>query len=94
MFQYFIAMGFGHDRRNWKMMDITVCYLQQSKLSPYLIWANVTVDHFFADTTVMLEHYYLEDKMAGVLYPHKAQVNMLTWDIDTETGMVWCNFSR
>ena len=42
----------------------------------------------------MLEHYYLEDKMASVLYPHKAQVNMLTWDIDTETGMVWCNFSR
>ena len=54
----------------------------------------VTVDTFFADTTVMLEHYYLEDKQARVLYPHKAQVNMLTWDIDRETGMVWCNFTR
>ena len=60
----------------------------------FLVLTDGTVDVFFADTTVMLEHYYLEDKKAGVLYPHKAQVNMLTWDIDAETGMVWCNFSR
>ena len=41
----------------------------------------------------MLEHYYLEDKTSQ-LYPHKASVTSLTWDIDTATGFIWCNFSR
>ena len=29
-FQYYIAMGFGMDRRNLKMMDVTACYIKQS----------------------------------------------------------------
>ena len=41
----------------------------------------------------MLSHYYLEDKTSQ-LYPHKAPVTSLTWDIDTATGFIWCNYSR
>ena len=42
----------------------------------------------------MLDHYYLEDWSSGQLYKHKASVNMVTWDVDTNSGFVWCNFSR
>ena len=32
MFQYYIAMGVGSDRKNYKMMDVTACHLKDSKL--------------------------------------------------------------
>merc|ERR1719232_1491012 len=73
---YFVAMGFGMDKKNYKMMDITACYVQPNS------------------TSVMLEHFYLEDKQADQLYSHKAPVNLVTWDIDQSTGFVWCNFTR
>ena len=92
MFQYYIAMGIGSDRQNYQMMDVTACHLKDSKwplaesLSNSLIVSP-------PDSSVMLEHYYLEDKTSQ-LYPHKAPVTSLTWDIDTATGFIWCNFSR
>merc|ERR1711874_17729 len=54
---------------------------------------DVTACHLKDNSSVMLEHYYLEDKTSQ-LYPHKAPVTSLTWDIDTATGLIWCNFSR
>lgn len=55
---------------------------------------NVLFQIYSDSTSVMLEHFYLEDKQADQLYSHKAQVNLVTWDIDQSTGFVWCNFTR
>ena len=41
-----------------------------------------------------LGHYFLEDRGARQLYSHKAPVSLTTWDMDTATGFLWCNFSR
>ena len=32
VFQYYIAMGVGSDKRNYKMMDVTACHLKDSKI--------------------------------------------------------------
>ena len=88
-------MGFGMDKRDHKMMDITACYMEPSNLKSKHLVHTCFISWIFLDASrPTLGHYFLEDRGSRQLYSHKAPVSLLTWDMDTATGFLWCNFSR